>query len=252
MESDWDFYFCELNGRPASILLDLAYGETGPVAGLNECLIMRLTLREVREDGLPTRAENERLAELEDALEQAWEAGADDVCHVGRVTTNGWRDFFFYCREPQAFYEKLTEALARFSDYQPEFGLEDDPEWQIYFGLLYPSDREWQMISSERLLRYLEESGDQPEIERDVVHWVAFDSEEARTGFVQKVSRLGFQTRSVPEDETDMPFAVEVSRRQAADRNSIHETVFLLYDLSQEFGGKYDGWETSVERGDAA
>jgi uncharacterized protein (TIGR01619 family) len=249
MESDWDFYFCELNGRPASILLDLAYGESGPVSGLNECLIMRLTLHDVRDDGLPTRAENERLAELEDALEQVWESDVEDVCHVGRVTTNGWRDFFFYCREAPAFYEKLAAVLARFPDYEPEFGLEDDPEWQIYFGLLYPSDREWQMISSERMLRHLEESGDQPQIEREVVHWVSFDTEEARNDFIQKVTQLGFQTRSVPEEEADIPFAVEVSRRQTTDRNSIHQAVFTLYDVTQEFGGKYDGWETSVEQG---
>ncbi len=250
MESDWDFYLCQLNGWPASILLDLAYGDSGPISEFDQCLIMRLTLQEAREDGFPTREESERLDELEDALETAWLENKSDTRHVGRVTTHGWRDFFFYCRDPQRVQQQICSVLQAFPDYPPQFAVEPDPEWQIYYGLLFPSDREWQMICNERLLRHLEESGDRPEIQRDVVHWVAFGSQENRDRFVQEVAQRGFQTRLLAESGTDMPYGVEVSRRQSADRSSIHNVVFTLYDLTKEYDGQYDGWETSVETGE--
>jgi uncharacterized protein (TIGR01619 family) len=251
MESDWDFYFCELNGHPASVLVDLAYGESGPVDGLSDCVTIRIPLRQPRSDGLPTREEFPRLNELEDALEGICAQHEGTLRHVGRVTTNGIREFYFYSSEGTNAASEFSQVFGAFPDYVPEIEVEPDAEWALYFQLLFPSDREMQMILNERILRQLESVGDQPQVERDVVHWMYFPTEQSRQEFMEQVSQWGFQASAEPpSEESQLPFGVVVSRHQTADRFTIHETVLMLYDLTDRHGGIYDGWETAVVKAD--
>lgn len=247
MQSDWDFYFCELDDCPASILVDLAYGDAGPVADLPYRLQLRITLQNPRPDGFPTRHESEKLAQLEDVLEAVCEEVGDGIRHVGRVTTNGVREYYFYCQTVDTSQATLAAALKDFSEYTPRFSAASDPQWEMYYQVLYPSDREMQMILNERVLRRLEASGDMPDVEREVVHWMSFASQEDRQEFIDEVQRLGFQAKAETDASTmELPFGVIVKKRQPTDRITVHQTVLALYDLTDQLGGVYDGWETSV------
>lgn len=249
MSQDWDFYFCQVEGMPASLFVDLGIRENVPVAGATEFAWLRVRLNHPRPDGLSADAEFDRLAEIEDALE-AVDCGDDTELHyVGRNTCGGCRDFYFYTSNPHQAQTCLSAAMVTFDEYEFETGTRPDPEWSAYLEFLYPSERDRQMILNGRVLQNLEEHGDRHKIQREVTHWAYFNSNDDRARFVAGAEQRGYELLGQSQSEAGR-FGTRISRVDAIDYNSINAVVLELFDLAQQCNGEYDGWETSVETGE--
>jgi uncharacterized protein (TIGR01619 family) len=251
MSDDWDFYPCHVDDKPASIFVDLGIRADVPIADLVYMTWLSLYLQRPRDDGLTTNDEYQNLIEIEDALSAAIGEADIQIAYVGRNTSDGSRDFYFYSSNGIATQSILSSAMVPFSEYEFESDSRHDPEWRTYLGFLYPSERSYQLILNDRVLTSLKNHGDNHLLKRDVDHWIYFDTAEGRDRFRNAVSELGYKI-VCQSDEGDEPrrFGVQVTHHTSVDYNTINNAVLQLFDLSNEFNGVYDGWETPVARDD--
>jgi len=245
MSGNWDFYFCTVDDKVASIFVDLDLIQRAPVAGLDAMVYLRLYLRFPREDGLSSQQEYEALAGLEDEVTQrAVMAGA---LYVGRNTTDGFRDFVFYCADSDKCVATLRETMRAYSDYKFDCDARPDPQWSVYREFLYPAPRARQTIENRRVYAALEQNGDALTQPREIDHWIYFADAYSRGVFVEDCRALGFALRAMREpDSGNAQFGVQIFRVDVPNANSFDGVVTQLFDLAKQTGGEYDGWETKV------
>jgi regulator of RNase E activity RraB len=245
MTNDWDFYACLIEDRPASVFVDLGLRQSAPIRELPHQFHVRLHMRAARADGLSSQQEFDALCSIEDALEAA--IAVLNARFVGRTTSAGTRDFYFYCADPDGVGTALSAAMERFPEYSAELFSADDAEWKTYLGFLYPSERDRQLIQDRRTCDALERQGDVPTTVRKIDHWIYLPDESAANGFLAAARALGYQEESALERSSGpRPFGVRISKCTSAQVSAVNDTTVELLELSQRFGGDYDGWESPV------
>ena len=251
MSDSWDFYFCQVDDHPASIFVDLGIHDDVPVADLSDMAWLRLYMLQPREDGLYGKEEYDRLIEIEDALTEALANAEIKIAYVGRNTSNGCRDFYFYAANGTQAETCLSMSMVPFPEYEFEVGSRPDPDWGTYREFLYPNPRALQTILNRRVLDSLEEHGDHHDIEREVTHWIYFQSPDDRARYLNAVVQKAYKVVSQNDDGKDKrQFGLTISRSHTVDYRTINDVVLELFDLAGECSGDYDGWETKVEKGD--
>jgi hypothetical protein len=240
---DWDFYYCRVDDKPASIYLDLAAIEEAPKASLPCMAYIRLSMREPRPDGLSSQAEFGTLCALEDHLVAT--LINDGVQYLGRCTTNACRDFVFYIAHAQAWPTHVAASMQAFPDYSYEVGTREDPEWSTYTGYLYPGERDLQIIQNRRVCQLLEERGDALQAPREIDHWLSFASPQALANYVQAVAPQGFAVRSqASEPDEAGRYSLQLWRTDVPGYSAINEVALPLFDLARASEGVYEGWES--------
>jgi hypothetical protein len=246
MSDNWDFYACRVDDEPASIFLDLDLAKVAPLKERPFMAYVRVYMRQPRPDGLSSREEFEDLTRLEDHLSGALIAAAR-ATYVGRNTSGGCRDFYFYTAEADGWSQQVAGAMAGFADYQYEAGSRLDREWKTYFEFLYPSEQDRQRIRNRRVCESLEKNGDALVEPRPIDHWAYFPDERSRAKFVEHIDSLGFTVRGLSESErSETPFGVQFFRVDLPSFESIDAVTLPLHKAAAEAGGDYDGWETQV------
>jgi hypothetical protein len=245
----WDFYIAQLNGKVASIFVDLGIREAAPDASSPWLLWAWVNFNSPREDGLYNPEEADALSQIEDSLS---EAVGDSVggTLVGRITSDGRREFYFYGPTFAGFEDTVTRAMKPFSQYGWESGYNHDPDWNEYLDVLYPSPSAWQTIKNCHVIERLQEHGDSLEKERPVFHWAYFANESARDQFVAAVKHRGYAvTNQAVLDDSDCRnrWQVRFERIDHVDWDSMNRVTIELLNLADSLAGDYDGWETSVE-----
>ena len=169
MTDNWDFYLCQIDGRQASIFVDLGIAEAAPVERFTSVAVVRVALRMPGPDGLSTSDEYDTLVLIEDMACPALE-GSGLAIYVGRVTTNGFRDFLFYTRDPEGFGARAADATQTFPAYRFETHLREDSRWEGYFDFLYPPAEAMESIKNRRVCDALQEQGDTLTRRREIAH----------------------------------------------------------------------------------
>lgn len=246
MSDDWDFYPCLVDSKPASIFLDLGVAQEAPDKRYPIMAYVRLYMRNPREDGLSSSAEFETLASIEDVLVRQL-ISEDAATFVGRNTSDGCRDFYFYCRSEVGWTSRVEEAMAAF-DYKFDSGTRPDLGWRTYFDFLFPRDRDLQSIQNRRVCEALKRNGDSLSTAREIDHWAYFNTEDARERFIESAATLEFEVRSRLDSgqEDDRRYGVQIFRKDVPDFSTIDQTTWPLFEAAAEVGGEYDGWESVV------
>jgi uncharacterized protein (TIGR01619 family) len=247
MSDQWDFYLSRVNDALASLMVDLGIHREVPQSDRPWLLWVFLYMRTPREDGLSDAAEADSLADIEDSLVSTMrdKVGA---CLVGRITTSGRREFYFYSPSPEAFGTFLKSTMQQFPLYDYDFGSKEDSHWTQYLSVLYPSPRDYQRIKNRHVIETLTQSGDTLEQPRDIDHWIYFRTGANRRAFIERVKQRGFRVKdeSLLRDQTDRAYCLSISRRDRADWDSVNAVVLDLFELANEMDGDYDGWETCL------
>lgn len=277
MSGNWDTYLRQIDGRPASILVDLELAKGAPHTAFPYLAHIRVSLHHPDERGLPRQEEYERLGALEDHLDRVLAAG-DQAVYVGRSASAGRFDFFFYLRRDENWESRAGNAMASFPEYVWETGLHTDPAWENYIGFLFPDVYAMNDIQNRRALRELEEQGDAPELSREIEHWAVFPDEDQARSFVGVLRDSGFAVLSGTglherDNEAARPKAAEsgaplathdsgkaaepgghampgndcfvhFSRPDAPE--DINALTSLLVELAGAYGGRYQGWTCAV------
>src|SRR5882672_6277035 len=139
MSDDWDFNFLRVDDKPASIFVDLGIAREAPIEALPVMAYIRVYMKNPRSDGLSSQEEFDALRSIEDAIKDVLTDG-DKTLYVGRNTSDGVRDFYFYTTQAQEWDGRAKALMASFSAYEFDSGCRGDPEWKTYFAFLYPSN----------------------------------------------------------------------------------------------------------------
>lgn len=261
MTENWDVYFCTVDDRPASILVNLGCGEFAPMPGYPFMGYISLEVREPDENGFPGPGEFDELNALEDGLEAALSAGEKTV-YVGRCATDGRLDFFYYLQSGEGWIDSVADFMDASSGHVWDAGSAPDQEWSCYLEFLFPGERDMLAIQNRRACQRLRKSGDDTARARAIDHWLAFADEAAAAAFSAAAGERGYQVERVQnapgqegaedgaEDGAQAPgrsffvHGLRLSRTDAPD--DIDAVSFTLAELAEESGGRYRGWSSPV------
>ncbi len=249
MLDGWEMYHTNVDDAPAEILVDLGVAMQAPDSRRPWLLWMWLYLKSPDDDGFSTDGEEPLLNEIEDSFIAPVELTTKATL-VGRITTCGRREFYFYCESNEGFEDSIAEAMQAFEDYEYEIGENEDSEWSHYTSVLYPEPENILEIMNIRGIEQLSEAGDPLTTLRTVDHHASFRNVQDRAEFVAAALAAGFTRQGeeqCAEPDEELPFEVTLQRNHAVDEMTINEMTFIVFDLAIEHQGQYEGWgSTSV------
>ena len=231
----------------AFIYVNLSYRDRSPISHAGYLAWLSILFRLPREDGLSSQEEFETLCAIEDAFVDRLDDATVETHYVGRNTSQGCRDFYFYTDNGLVVEQILGQAMVQFGDYEFDVGHREEADWSTYCNFLLPSPRDNQLILNQHVIQVLEESNDRLEVSRAVFHWAYFPDSSNRDKFVEKCKDNGFDLdHNIEPNADNKKWGVSLIRQHTVDYWSIADVTLLLYDLASEFGGVYDGWETPI------
>lgn len=243
MTNNWDFYFLQVDDKPASIYVDLGVHDSAPNPKLPHMAYVRLHMKEPRDDGLSSQTEFDTLIAVEDALKPLVDKETE---YVGRCTTNSCRDFFFYISRPQTWATRVAFVMHAYGDYQYETGTREEPDWSSYLTYLYPSDADIQTIKNRHVCEALEGKGDKLSVPRELDHWAYFPDTDSLNSYVAEAGQLGFKVRAISSDGSRNDHCAQLWRIDIPAFNSIDDVTLPLFYLAAKHLGEYDGWESII------
>jgi uncharacterized protein (TIGR01619 family) len=246
---EWDFYFSNVDDKFSSIAVDLALSRIAPIQSQHNLVWISITMNNPRPDGLSSNEESGILGEIEDAIEASLK-NKFEATFCGRLTSNNFRDLYFFLGDSTLYDKSISEIMVAYPNYQYEYGIKEDPDWEGYFDFLYPLPTQMQSILNRRVIDNLESHGDGLTKERPVFHWMYFKSDSDRNRLLERIENDNFDIVNKSHGASyEYPFGLQISRVDKVDLNSVDEYVLKLWNLTNEVGGDYDGWETSIEKG---
>jgi uncharacterized protein (TIGR01619 family) len=248
-QEEWEFYFSNVDDKLASILVDLGLSKVAPMTDKPNVVWISIKMNDPREDGLSSQEESGTLSEIDDALVHKLTSTHNSI-YVGRLTSAGERDLYFYFGDTSLYDKAISEVMLAYPKYQFDFGSKEDKEWGGYFDFLYPTPQQYQSIQNRRVLDNLEKHGDKLTKERDVHHWIYFKTERDRETFLGKIANDGFSIldKDYNKELEEAPYTLHIRRVDKVDHNSVDDYVIYLWKLAADCNGDYDGWETSIEK----
>ena len=246
LPQNWDFFMCRIEGAPASIRTNLALIEVAPLEGLTQRLQFYIKMQNPRPDGLSSNEEYPILCDIEDAIGD--KAEATGAVSAGVVKSEGFLELWFYTQNAKTLAKTCEEALQAFQGYESGYNIAEDPEWEDYFGFLYPDEFSYQTMQNRKVLMQLEKNGDKMEVPREIDHFIYFKEAAQQQAFAKEAEAKGFKVRfnddEFVEDRKaegkEYPYMVEATREDSP--LAIDDIVWDLLELASPFEGEYDGW----------
>jgi len=246
MTDNWDFYALRVDEQPASIFLDLGIQADAPMQALPYLVYIRLFMNQPRADGLSSQEEFDMLVSIEKSMEA--KLCGDSAVYVGRNTSAGCRDFYFYVSSPEKWDHQVADLLAAFQGYRYETGSREDANWSVYLDFLCPGPIDRQRIENRRVCEALEHHGDPLTEAREIDHWSHFPDQSTAHAYLTETKALGFQVRSqAMATDGPLPHSIQVWRADVPSYQNIDSITLSLYEAAARHGGDYDGWECPVE-----
>lgn len=241
MSDNWNTYFTYIDNKPASFMLDLEPWKNGENEMLVHLYRLSIILNDPNENGLSNNKEAEVLYAIEDAIHESLD---NNYVYVGRITTDGRRDFFYYTASADGDELKLNAAQI-LENYKYSINqIEEQKPRDFYHQNLYPNKSNWHRMVNRQVVEKLSHLGDRLEKARTVNHWIYFSSAESRHLFIEKVQRNGFHIED--QGTQDHKFSLTISRNDFVQLHAISDVTDYLVSVAQEYNGDYDGWETKV------
>ena len=248
-QPDWTFYFSNVNDKLSSIATDLNLVAIAPVKGQENVIYVSITMPNPQDNGLSSNHDADELWEIEDALINRLNEKKLNYTFVGRLTSDGYRDLYFFGESTVLIEKEVASAMTAFPNFKFDFGHKVDKGWSGYFDFLYPLPRQLQVIQNRRVVEQLEKNGDSLTKPREVFHWIYFKTKDELNQFENYTSSLGFETKNKGETKQleQYQFVISISRVDKVGYGDIDEYTLDLWQKASELNGDYDGWETSVE-----
>jgi regulator of RNase E activity RraB len=248
-EEDFDFYMSQMGGDPLGVMVDLGAARHVPVETHNVRLRLMVRMKNPQPDGLRSREESAELFALEDQLCDTLGERLDALM-VGRVIVHGITDVVFYAPGTAVGQlETLRELVDQVrGDYEIDIDVTPDALWEFYREVLWPDTYEHQFIMSNRVLRQLEQAGDDPAVARAVDHLVFLPDRDAADKAAAGLRDAGF-TIPDPRQDDDGSYRIDFQDETTLDDGRIHERVAAILDVVLPLEGSYDGWGCMVMEG---
>ncbi len=224
-------------------LVNTGFADAGivPDATRPHVAAIRFTFQNPEPGGVGDENEVNAIEEAMDALEPSLR----DECSalfVGRIRGGGRSDFFFYMPSAElATFE--AAAKGGLTSFRVDIVSQSDPKWKTYLAML-PTPAEMRVFQDSLVVNQLQENGDPLTPKRDVGHFLYFPaSKQAEAEACAKVLKgEGFKVSVEPAEGSDQ-IAVRANRDDSVTLEAISPITRRMVELSEQFGGEYDGWE---------
>ena len=244
---EWDFYMSNVNDIIGSFFIDLGLKKIAPVAEKPNMVRVAIFMQNPREDGLSSNEESELLYAIEDNLVDNI-ISQHNAIFAGRLTTNGMRQLYFYFGNTTNYEKTIAQSMSKYPTYEFNFGMKEDAEWEEYLNFLYPSPSQYQMIMNRRVIRSLEQQGDNLTKERMVDHWIYFKVENDMQNYISEIEKQNFKLISSRQNEESKTYILNIGRIDKVDFHSVNDYTLYLWEQASEHNGDYDGWGCHVEK----
>jgi hypothetical protein len=246
MQEYWELYMKNLEGKVASVqfnagismeIEELRY--THPTIAY-----VKAKLKEPKENGLLFKDEEPEILYMEDKLEASmikFRIGK----YVGRIISDGYVTFLYYVQFTYNWEDFIEFALNEHQEYEITHGYSDDSEWNYYKKLLYPTDKEWQIIQNHKVCDNLKKQGDNLYLERLVEHKLFFLNEDKKDILIDKLKEMGFKVKDNIVNKEGIE-GLHFFRLDNVFYHHIDELTLELIDIAKTHNAQYDGWETSA------
>lgn len=246
MPDEWEFYFANVNDVLASLFVNLGIRNSVPDPKRPHLTWLWIHMNHQRPDGLSSSDEATVLGIIEDDVVGSL---SDCATFVGRITTAGRREFYFYTDDPTQCENAIGRTMGEHPAYRFDLDHQRDEPWSQYLSLLYPSPEDFERIKNRRTLDVLADQGDQHTKTRPISHWAYFPTAEARDAFCASATTKGFtlvDNSIYVDDLSSDPFGAHLEKVSAV--SDIDDVTIELLRLANSHGGDYDGWEARVEK----
>ena len=102
---------------------------------------------------------------------------------------------------------------------------------------------EEQISKNDDVIQQLIKAGDNQSIEREIEHFIYFDTIEKKNAFCSEISNLGYRYEDMGGD-----IGVQIQKNSTAERNKINAVVLEVCNISAKHEGSYDGWGCLVQK----
>jgi regulator of RNase E activity RraB len=250
MGKQWDYFHRITEQREhMSVLVDASYSGTAPLPGFTRLLSVVVNLYAIATDKEERDIAQAKLGILERRLEALFSEHIQAL-YIGRINTETRLEFYYYAEPGGEPHQKLAETvMADYPKYRWVAAERDDAEWTFY-AYLRPNDIEKLYAKNNILLQSLSQKGDRLDIARDVFHWLRFGSSENLRSAADSAKRLGYSVvnSDMDADKPTYQHTLIISKNQSLGVEVMNESVRELYDLTNTFSGKYEGWGTDIRQ----
>ena len=249
----WEHYLATIGDHQGSIVYDEGISARINDIALPNSIMIRLTFKDVYDNGLPTQQEFERISPLEEIIETTiFEHGGQ---FLGRVTYGGARYMLGLAPDPSDALEGSIQAECASIDYQADITVEPDPNKDIYWTQLYPTPDDRQVISDLKVINSLTENGDVRSAIRPIDHWSYFGKKAAANEFAEWAEAEGFTIIGITKEKQSLfssRWLVSTQKESDTELGSVTTQTIAHNRKANELGGEYDGWETRIVTADEA
>jgi regulator of RNase E activity RraB len=166
------------------------------------------------------------------------------VKYVGMRFIEGWSELYFYSMNSKDIQKEINSYLQT-NSYKFEGGVIKDTKWEFYRGNLEPSELEFFMIESQKIVDMLVEEGDDISKKREVEHYVMFDTQTQLERFIDASKAEGFEFKDeISSDECE--HGVALTKLHDLEYKTLLENISTLLSLSNKEHGSYELWSTTL------
>jgi hypothetical protein len=242
----WYTFPATMGEDQAWITYNHGYAEVAEADPRHNALRIKLPIKNPTEYGMPTNEEFPQLSSVDKALDD--QISAVGGVYVGRVTVGGHRFFYFYVDITEKDASEIIESVSVRTSYELQYVYEPDKDSKYYWNELYPTDDDWQVIQDLKVLDALSDDGDIKEKQREVMHWAYFPNEFLCKSFTTWVKSENYVVSYSGKEEEGSEYLTKYSHNGTMNLGDITSHTIRSNRKARELGGRYDGWETSVER----
>ena len=246
---DWDNYVMAVNGKPVSVVVNLALKDQAPAKSRPYGIILRLSYPEMDDKGFPALELADELNRLESELEARLRQ-KNGAWYAGRFTQRGIREFYFYTLDTMDYLGTCAAILRQHPRFPFLVKAVNDRNWTNYFEVLYPRDEEKEKMENRRTVEELEKKGDELTTPRAIDHTFYFRSDWHRRAFLIALDLPGFQVTEIPvekaSDREGPAFRLVLRRTDKPVLSPMNELTIRLSRAARKHEGVYEGWSTYV------
>lgn len=246
MQEYWELYMKQIDGAIASVLVNVGISMELPSEDKLYVGFIKLSMKEPNDRGLISEEEEAQLSFIEDKIEMEalrYRIGT----YAGKIVSNKEITFIYYLKHEFEWPDVVKAAMSVFPDYEVSYGSKMDGDWEVYHKLLFPTPIEWQIIQNHKVCDHLKMQGDSLHLPRAIEHKAYFETSEKRSEFVSAIEAEGFRIKELMDaNENTSMLGLSFYRQDKPFYYDIDMLTLHLINLSIQYDGAYDGWESSV------
>jgi len=246
MRSTFEFYVAQLDGWPFEVGVDLGPGKEARFESMPFRWHLRFELNHPDANGLASAEEEALLLTIQEEIESAM---PDDGCRfVAAVTHRKAHTLVIYSDSLPKDGHPILKALEGIQTHTTRVLHEEDPKWDEYRDVLFPSTGFLHQIKDRQVLREFERQGDDcGEVHSIEPRFVGL-SKEGADGLTTALKSKGFSIKGVDEIGLNgqRDWQVTAAAESPLALSILDDFRQTWMGLAEEAGGRYDGWSAEL------